>query len=254
MIDPFHKETSVLTPAPSLFPLRRNRLQPRLWRHHLPLLLISFLCVAALYSTRPPQEDVISRASFATAYPALVLLAATLLVGPWNWLRSKPNPVSTDLRRDLGIWAGILALVHTAVGQCVHLRGRPWLYYIYGPAEHHHGLRHDAFGFANFTGAASALLVVALLATSNDYSLRRLGTRGWKKLQRWNYAVFALAAVHALLYQEGVETQKAGFVAIVLACIVFTIALQSVVFMRRRRQSSNATMRPREMSTEKPGR
>ena len=251
MINPFQRDF-VLTPVPSLFPPRRNRLQSRLLRHHLPLLLISFLCVAALYSTRPPQEDAISRASFATAYPALVLLAATLLIGPWNWLRSKPNPVSSDLRRDLGIWAGILALVHTAVGQCVHLRGRPWLYYVYGPAEHHHGLRHDAFGFANYTGAASALLVIALLATSNDYSLRRLRTRGWKKLQRWNYAVFALAAVHALLYQQGIEKQKAGFVAVVLACIVITVALQSVVFMRRRSDTSNGIRPAREMSQENP--
>jgi len=242
----------LLTPVPSLFPLRRNRLLPRLRRHHLPLLLISFLCVAALYSTRPDQEDVISRASFATAYPALVLLAATLLIGPWKWLRSKPNPVSSDLRRDLGIWAGVLAVVHTAVGQCVHLRGRPWLYYVYGPTEHHHGLRHDAFGFANYTSAASALVVIALLATSNDYSLRRLWTRGWKKLQRWNYAVFGLAAVHALLYQEGIEKQKVGFVGIIVACIAVTIALQYVVFMQRRRETGNGTRRPREMGQEKP--
>jgi sulfoxide reductase heme-binding subunit YedZ len=199
------------------------------------LLIASFLSIAALYSTRH-YKDVISRASFATAYPAIVLLAATLLVGPWNWLGKKPNPVSSDLRRDLGIWAGIVSLVHTAVGQCVHLRGRPWLYYVYGPAEHHHviPLRHDAFGFANHTGALSALLVILLLATSNDYSLRKLGTREWKKLQRWNYAVFALAGVHALLYQEGVEKQQWRFVAIVIICVVLTAALQTIGFARRR--------------------
>jgi len=196
---------------------------------------MSFAGVAALYSTRP-YKDVLSRASFATAYPALVLLAATLLIGPWNWLRSRPNPVSSDLRRDLGIWAGILSLLHSAVGQCVHLRGRPWLYYVYGPTEHHHGLRHDAFGIANHTGVLSALVVIALLATSNDYSLRKLKTRGWKKLQRWNYAVFALAGIHALLYQVGVEQQQRAFVATVIACLAITIAFQSIVFMRRRRQ------------------
>jgi sulfoxide reductase heme-binding subunit YedZ len=200
------------------------------------LALLSFLSVALLYSTRP-YKDVLSRTSFATAYPALILLAATLLIGPWNWLRKKPNPVSSDLRRDLGIWAGILTIVHTAVGQCVHLRGRPWLYYIYGPTEHHHSfpVRHDAFGFANYTGAVSTLLVLALLATSNDISLRKFGTRGWKKLQRWNYAVFALAGAHALLYQFGVEKQQAGFEAVVIACIAITIAFQTFVFARRRR-------------------
>lgn len=217
----------------SLFSLRRNRLQPRLLRHHLPLLVISSVSIAALYSTRE-YTDVISRASFATAYPALVLLAFTLLIGPWNWLRRKPNPVSSDLRRDLGIWAGLLALLHTEVGQCVHLRGSPWLYYIYGPAEHHHGIRHDAFGIANYTGALSALVILALLATSNDYSLRKLGTRGWKTLQRWNYAVFGLVAVHTLLYQEAIEKLRSWFVALAVLSIAVTIALQLLVFFRRR--------------------
>jgi methionine sulfoxide reductase heme-binding subunit len=206
-----------------------------LLRHHLPLLLISFISVSALYATRP-YKDVISKASFATAYPAIVLLAATLLIGPWNWLRKKLNPVSSDLRRDVGIWAGILSVLHSAVGQCVHLRGRPWLYYVYGRTEHHHDfpVRHDAFGLANLTGAISALLIIVLVATSNDFSLRRLGTRDWKKLQQWNYGVFALAGAHAFLYQLGVEKQQAGFVAVVIICVGLTVAFQALVYLRRR--------------------
>ncbi len=220
-----------------------KRLRLRLSRHHLPLLLLSFVSVAALYATRP-YKDILSRASFATAYPALVLLAATLLIGPWNLIRKRPNPVSADLRRDLGIWAGVLGIVHTAVGQFVHLRGRPWLYYVYGPQEHHHSfpVRHDLFGLANYTGAVSVLLLIALLATSNDYSLRALGTPGWKKMQRWNYAVFALAAVHAFAYQ-GIEKQKASFVATVAACVVITLALQSLGIARRRSAAQDRARR-----------
>jgi len=235
MIHSFQRDSCLVFIA-SFSSGRRKRLQSRLLRHHVPLLIVSCASIAVLYVTRD-YKDVISRASFATAYPAIALLSGTLLVGPWNWLRKRPNPVSNDLRRDVGIWAGILAVAHTAIGQCVHLRGRPWLYYIYGPTEHHHPfpLRHDAFGLANHTGAASALLVIALLATSNDYFLRKLGTREWKKLQRWNYAVFGLAGAHALLYQKGIEKQDWRWVAIVVVCIGLTMALQAVVFARRRR-------------------
>jgi sulfoxide reductase heme-binding subunit YedZ len=227
-----------LSSSSSLFSIRANRLAPRLFRHHVPLLILSFVMVAALYATRP-YKDILSRASFATAYPALLLLAATLLIGPWNLLRRRGNPVSSDLRRDIGIWAGILSLVHTAVGQCVHLRGRPWLYYIYGPTEHHHDfpLRHDLFGAANYIGAFGALVVIALLATSNDYSLRALGTRGWKKIQRWNYAVFGLVAIHAFAYQ-GVEKQHAGWVVTLIACVAIALSLQAAGFFRRRQQST----------------
>jgi methionine sulfoxide reductase heme-binding subunit len=217
-----------------LFSTRRGRLSSRLVKHHLSLLLVSVVSVWALYATRP-YSDVLSRASFATAYPSLVLLAVTLLIGPLNLLRHRPNPVSIDLRRDLGIWAGILAILHTAIGQCVHLRGRPWLYYVYGPAESHHrlALRHDLFGFANYSGAFATLIVVALLATSNDFSLRALGTRQWKQLQRWNYAAATLVALHAFGYQ-GIEKQRPQFVALVILCVAITLAVQCAGFLMRR--------------------
>ena len=212
-------------------PRWRKRLLPRIWRHHLPLLLLSFICVAVLYQTRP-YPDVLSRASFATAYPALALLSITLLIGPVNLLKHKPNPVSSDLRRDIGIWAGIVGILHAGVGQFVHLRGRPWLYYVYGPGEHHHGMRHDLFGLANYTGALGTLLLGVLLATSNDLSLRRFGTRRWKQLQRWNYAIFALVAAHSFAFQ-GVETQKMQWVITVAACVCAALALQIAGFVRQ---------------------
>lgn len=213
--------------------IQRSRLQTRLLRHHAPLLALSAVSVAALYFTRS-YADVLSRASFATAYPAMVLLSATLLTGPWNVVFGRRNPVSSDLRRDLGIWAGILSVVHTAVGQNVHLRGRPWLYFVYSAQEHQSfPIRHDLFGISNYTGAIAILVVAALLATSNDFALRRLGTPGWKGLQRWNYAAFGLAAIHAVGFLVS-EKQQIPFVVVVAACIVVTLALQGAGFWRRR--------------------
>ncbi len=214
-----------------------RRLRRRALTHHLPLLLITASCVAALYVTRP-YKDVLSRASFATAYPALVLLAVTLLIGPLHLLRRQPNPVSTDLRRDVGIWAGIVGIVHTAVGQCVHLRGHPWLYYVYGPKEHHSfPIRHDLFGFANYTGALAVLTLAVLLATSNDYSLRRLGTPRWKQLQRWNYALFTLTVMHAFGYQ-GIEKQKLVYVGAVVSCVAITTGMQWAGWVERTRSKT----------------
>lgn len=174
------------------------------------------------------------RASFATAYPALLLLALTLFTGPLNVLMRRRNPVSSDLRRDMGIWAGTFAIAHSIVGQCVHLRGRPWLYYVYDQRQQHWmPLRHDLFGFANYTGLAAALVVLLLLATSNDYFLRRLRAPGWKRLQRWNYAVFGLAAAHAVGYLA-IEKQKLPFDLVVLIAIASTLALQATGYARRR--------------------
>ena len=96
-------------------------------------------------------------------------------------------------------------------------------------------MRHDLFGLANYTGALGTLVLIALLATSNDLSLRRFGTRGWKKLQRWNYAVFALVAVHSFAFQ-GVETQKMQWVITVAACVAAALAMQIAGFARHSAQ------------------
>ena len=215
--------------------LRHQRIRHRLLTHHMPLLIASAISVVALYYTRP-YRDVYSRASFATAYPALILLTISLLIGPLNVLRRRRNPISSDLRRDIGIWAALLSIAHSVIGQNVHLRGRPWLYYIYDARQHHIiPLRHDLFGFSNYTGAISALILIALVATSNDYSLKALGTPRWKQLQRWNYAAFVLAAAHSIGYQIP-QKQNEAFHLTVKICIAITLVLQTTGFCIRRRE------------------
>jgi sulfoxide reductase heme-binding subunit YedZ len=146
-----------------------------------------------------------------------------------------------DFRRDIGIWAGITGIFHTVIGQCVHLRGKPWLYYVYAPNDktpHLLPIRTNAFGLANFTGLFAAFVLLALLATSNDASLRKLGTPGWKQLQRWNYWGFGLIAFHTFAYQKGVEDQHAFFVFAVLV-VGMTGSLQWAGWKRRRVLTAN---------------
>ncbi|HKQ10448.1 MAG TPA: hypothetical protein VJS85_04600 [Rhizomicrobium sp.] len=209
------------------------RLISRLGRHHLPLALLSSAVVWLFYVTRP-YPDIITRLSFSTAWPALVLLTATLAIGPWRVLTRKPPALSVDLRRDIGIWAGIVGVLHAGIGQCVHLRGRPWLYYIYEKSQEHLlPLRHDIFGFANFTGLFAALILLALLATSNDASLRKLGLPGWKSLQRWNYACFGLTVLHTFGYIVGIESLAAAAVITTSLCVAITLWLQWEGYRRR---------------------
>jgi methionine sulfoxide reductase heme-binding subunit len=188
---------------------------------HLAIALATLLCAAIFWQLFSARRDLISHLSIATAYPALFLTAAALVLGPWNVLRDRANPVSFDLRRDLGIWAAIVAIVHTAVGLNVHLRGRMWLYFV----DQHHRFRHDLFGFGNDTGAVGALLFLLLLAISNDLSLRRLGTRRWKWLQRWTYAAVVLTILHAVSYQ-GIEKRHGPYELLLAATTLAITALQ----------------------------
>lgn len=157
------------------------------------------------------------------------LLSVSLWLGPWNVLRRRPNPTSFDLRRDVGIWAGILAIVHTAIGLTVHLRGRMWMYFFKG--LHPFRLQNTQFGFANFTGLGASLLFLMLLAISNDLSLRTLKARRWKSLQRWTYVAFVLTGAHGIGYQL-IEKRHVSWVLIFAAIMTVIAAAQFLAFVQ----------------------
>lgn len=195
----------------------------RLMRHHLVLAVASVAALLLTYAlTRSPNP--VFRWSMATAYVGLALLGATLATGPLNALRRRPNPVSTDLRRDIGIWAGVLAIVHFIVGWQVHMPHR-YLYWLREVKGGGLAPRTDLFGFANYTGLAAVLVAALLLTLSNDYYLRRLGTPKWKRLQRWNYALFVLVAAHGIAFQV-IEKRKLPYVVVLGLLLAATIALQ----------------------------
>ena len=58
----------------------------------------------------------------------------------------------------------------------------------------------NSFGLANWTGLAGLVIVAGLLALSSDAALKKLRAKNWKRLQRLNYALFALVIAHAFFY------------------------------------------------------
>ena len=176
------------------------------------------------------------RLSMATAYTGALLLGVTLVLGVVKVLRGEPSPVSTDWRRDVGIWAALFGLAHVVIGLQVHAPGRMRTYFVY-PAEQAgwFPLRLDSFGWANHLGLLAGLLLVLLLVVSNDWSLKRLGARRWKALQRWNYGVFGLVLAHGLLYQV-MEKRIAGWVITFAVLSLLVIVLQVAGFRGRRKQ------------------
>jgi len=199
-----------------------------MWQHLVLALVSGALTTVIFYAL--PSRDPIFRLSMASAYVGLALLCMSLVIGPWHVLRHRPNPVSTDLRRDIGIWAGLLGLAHVIVGLQVHMRGKFWLYFLSSPDQPHViPLRYNAFGIANYTGLGSTLILLLLLGLSNDRSLRALGTRRWKALQRWNYAGFALVVVHGVAYQL-IEKRQLLFVGLFSVLGLLVVLLQLAGF------------------------
>ena len=202
--------------------LARRRL-PRVTRrirNHIALGLGSVVGVASIFRSID-STDTNFRASMATAYVALALFAVTLAFGPLSAFKGRRYPVSTDIRRDFGIWTGIVAVAHVVAGLQVHLRGKMWEYFL-RPVKGVFLPRIDPFGFANYTGLVAALIFVALLVTSNDASLRRLGTARWRWLHGLVEWATILTLLHAAVYQL-VEKRWWGLVA-----TFFVLALATV--------------------------
>lgn len=213
----------------------RQRLERRFLQHHLVLALVSAILITAIFQVLQSPDSTF-RLSMATAYTALALLGATLLTGPWNLLLSRPNQVSTDLRRDLGIWAGVIGLTHFIIGLQVHMGGKFWLYFLFPSGERHPiPLRYDPFGFANYTGLIATVILAVLLALSNDVSLRRLGARRWKSLQRWNYGLFVLVVLHGFAYQL-IEKRQPPYPLIFGVMVAVVILIQLAGFWKYKQQ------------------
>jgi sulfoxide reductase heme-binding subunit YedZ len=185
------------------------------------------------------SKQAMFRWNMATAYVGLALIGLSLIIGPINVLRGQPNPLNTSLRRDVGIWGGIVGLVHTVVGLQVHMTGRFWLYFVF-PHEGNQLIpmvRYDFFGLANYTGLGVSLVLALLLCLSNNAALTRLGSQRWKSLQRWNYAGFVLLIVHGAVYQW-LEKRTAGFILAFVIPIAIVGTLQATgyrqIFRKKR--------------------
>jgi sulfoxide reductase heme-binding subunit YedZ len=183
--------------------------------------LVYFVVIEATSDSR----QVMYRLSMATGYASVALIAWAMLIGPWRVLRGRTAPVSTDLRRDAGIWGGVFGVAHVVTGLQVHMGGRFMKYFLYLDDKHSIPVRHDLFGFANWTGLGATVLLLMLLAISNDLSLRTLGSRRWKSWQRWTYVAAVLIVAHTLGYQI-VEKNHTRYLVAFLVVTAVVVAMQ----------------------------
>ena len=134
---------------------------------HLGLFVLAILITAVFYAVGN-EERTLANFSIATAYSSFIFLIISLTIGPIQVLGKSPNPLSSYVRRDVGIWSGVLALTHTVVGLQIHFTGRMYLYFLF-PSEWQKflPLRYDTFGIANYTGMFATALYCFLLFLSN---------------------------------------------------------------------------------------
>jgi methionine sulfoxide reductase heme-binding subunit len=202
-------------------------------------------------STRPAAAEhseavrsrTVQQLTVASGYLAVVLLAVTLLLGPANLVLRRRNPISTYLRRDVGIWTAAFSVVHVISAAMIHVSHGSGL----GAAVLHFFVAEDgtlltnSFGLGNWTGIAAVAIVLVLLATSSDVALKMLKAKPWKWLQRLTYAVFALVILHAFFYGALLRMNSPFTRLLILSVILVAVGQGLGVWLWRRRNLATKT-------------
>lgn len=212
---------------------------------HVLTMIVAGLLVYAFGALHGQWSDM-HRWNKATADASLVLLTLTMALGPaarlWPALRRL-----LPLRREFGVYAVLLALVHTVI----ILDGWvEWdLFRLAGLAVHpdlgRYVMIEHGFGLANFIGIVALGYGFMLMITSNDWTVRLLSAPVWKFLQTGSYVLWALVVAHTayFLFMHFVDFHKPvpppnplrwAFVALVALVLVLRCAASVQSWMRKR--------------------
>ena len=164
---------------------------------------VGLLAVAVAYGfwLGRPQWDPEMRLWRAVGDSSLMLLFAVLALGPL--VRLYPGAVKLlSYRRELGVWFGWLAIVHTLLVLKGWARwdALRFLGYEYVPQLGRLVRLEPGFGLANLLGFVAVLITLVLMATSTNWAMRRLGGGAWKVLQMSAHTVFYLTVLHTAYF------------------------------------------------------
>lgn len=126
-------------------------------------------------------------------------------------------------RRAIGLTAFLYILVHLLVWLLldVFLLSEIWADIVKRP--------YITVGMAGFA------LMLPLALTSNDWSLRRMGGAGWRRLHKLTYAVAVLGAVHNVMVAKSWQVEPLTYLAVILALLALRIKWRPRQAMAARR-------------------
>ena len=135
---------------------------------------------------------------------ALYLLVAGLAVTP---LRTWAGINLLKFRRAIGVTCFFFVLAHLMVWAVLDVQAlsRVWADIVKRP-------------YITVVMAGFALLL-PLAITSNNWSVRKLGAAGWRKLHKLTYGAAVLGAVHYVMLVKGFQIRPLIFLAIVLGLL-----------------------------------
>ena len=179
---------------------QNGSIQPNWKIRHLCVVIIAALGSYAFLESRAEWSDM-HRWNRAIGDMSLLLVALAMSIGPiarlWGSFR-----VVVPWRRELGIYAVVLAIIHTFIilnawieWDLIQLFG-----YQIHPVTGNYVMTQHGLGLANSIGIVALFYAASLALTSNDWSQKKLGVMVWKFLQQGSYVYWMLIVIHTAYF------------------------------------------------------
>jgi len=222
------------------------------WARHLIVILIGAAGTWLFLYSRIEWSPM-HRWNRAVGDMSIVLVAAAMSLGPVSRLW-RSTAVLLPYRRELGIYAVLLAFIHATIILIgwVNLDLMRLVGFEFHPGLQRHVMVQHGFAIANLIGVLALLYGLILAGTSNDRSLRWMGSSVWKFVQRGTYVLWWLSVVHTgyFLYLHFLDFHRATpepnwvqwpFAGLVGTVLALQIVASSATLYKVRRRGSAAS-------------
>ena len=215
----------------------------RLFRHAI-LASVTAVVLAAAVATGP-WPAWLDRLSIVSAYLCLGYLSLVLIIGPKQAIRSGKPTVNNLLRRDLGIWGAAMGFGHLYLAMVLSMNNEYLTLFVYtDELPFSVEVRYLLYSWGVIAGFLVGILFILLVALSNDRSLRLIGTRWWKRLQRLAYVAFSLTVLHAFAFQI-IESRQVLLISMMATAValIFVVQLVGIAAVRKAANAGTNTDR-----------
>ncbi|MDD9746943.1 MULTISPECIES: ferric reductase-like transmembrane domain-containing protein [Marinovum] len=222
------------------------------WARHLIVILIGAAGTWLFLYSRSEWSPM-HRWNRAVGDMSIVLVAAAMSLGPVSRLW-RSTAVLLPYRRELGIYAVLLAFIHATIILIgwVNLDLMRLVGFEFHPGLQRYVMVQHGFAIANLIGVLALLYGLILAGTSNDRSLRWMGSSVWKFVQRGTYVLWWLSVVHTgyFLYLHFLDFHRATpepnwvqwpFAGLVGTVLALQIVASSATLYKVRRRGSAAS-------------
>ena len=172
--------------------------------------LVTALTCDSIYGTMLMSVDPVQKLNRELGDWALIFLIVTLSVGPLSKILKRKNLIA--LRRMLGLLTYFYAVLHLTSYIIIDLQ-----------LDWHEFVKDVTKRNFIILGMTSVVLLTPLALTSNNISLKILGSKSWKKLHYLVYPAAIIAIIHFFMMIRADYHRPIIYASLLFALLIYRI-------------------------------